>query len=101
MLLTGPVFEHFVLVCSILAHATAANMHQHGAVTCRAMPQSQSEPIASRPKSKLEQLMEIDKMNEKHKAIRAAASVPASTARKDMPWLVEGIVVKVCLKTPI
>jgi len=92
---------HLVVVCSILAHATAANMHQHGAVCCRAMPQSQSEPVASRPKSKLEQLMEIDKMNEKHKAIRAAASVPANTGRKDEPWLAEGIVVKVCLQTSI
>ena len=91
---------HLVVVCSILAHPTAANMHQHGAVCCRAMPQSQSEPVASRPKSKLEQLMETDKMNEKHKAIRAAASVPANTGRKDEPWLAEGIVVKVCPKTP-
>lgn len=64
----------------------------------RAMPISQSEPVASRPKSKLEQLMEIDKMNEKHKAIRAAASVPANTGRKDEPWLAQGIVVKVMSK---
>lgn len=86
---------HLVVMCSILAHAIAANMRQLGAIHCRATLQSQSEPVASRPKSKLEQLMEIDKMNEKHKAIRAAASVPANTGRKDEPWLAEGIIVKV------
>jgi len=96
-----PILMRFVVVCRMLAPAIAANMHQHGAICCRAMPQSQSEPVASRPKSKLEQLMEIDKMNEKHKAIRAAASVPANTGRKDEPWLAEEIVVKVCLQTSI
>ena len=51
-----------------------------------------------RPKSKLEQLMEKDKVFEKQKADWAAASASASNShsgRKDEPWLSEDIIVKV------
>lgn len=51
-----------------------------------------------RPKSKLEQLMEKDKLFEKQKADRAAASASASSShngRVDEPWLSEDIIVKV------
>lgn len=57
-----------------------------------------AQPGTVRPKSKLEQLMEKDKVFEKQKAERAAASASANNShsdRKDEPWLSEDIVVKV------
>lgn len=61
----------------------------------------QSQASTTRPKSKLEQLMERDKVFEKQKADRAAANANASSnvnGRKDEPWLTENIIVKVMSK---
>lgn len=60
---------------------------------------TQTQPGTARPKSKLELLMERDKVFEKQKADRAAASASSShTGRKDDPWLSEDIIVKVMSK---
>ena len=61
--------------------------------------QPQSQTQSTRPRSKLEEVMQKEKAMEKQKAQRAASaaafSSKASTGRKDEPWLVTGIVVKV------